>query len=99
MGVASLITGLALLGFTGLLLWAAVADMRRYTIPNRISIGILTIYGLYAAVAAIFSGLYPNINGFGGLITGAAVLIAGAALFARGLFGGGDVELLASTAV
>lgn len=99
MTLALIITGSALVAFSGFLLWAAAADLRRYTIPNRISAGILAAYILYAGTAAIFPDLYPNINGFGGLITGAAVLIGGAALFAWGLFGGGDVKLLASTAV
>lgn len=99
MTLASIITAISLLAFIGFLLWAAAADLHRYTIPNRISVGVLAAYILYAGIAAIFPSLYPSINWFGGLITGAAVLIGGAVLFAWGLFGGGDVKLLASTAV
>jgi prepilin peptidase CpaA len=89
--------GLALL--VALLAWAAWGDVRRYIIPNRISLLILAAYFPFSVGAAFLPGLYPSVNWFSGLIVGGAVLLAGFVLFARGIMGGGDVKLLASTSV
>lgn len=99
MSMAAVIIGLSLLVFGGLLVWAAVADLRRYTIPNRVSLAILGAYLVYAASAVMLPSLYPSVNWLGGLIVGIAVLAVAAFLFAKGLLGGGDAKLLASTSV
>jgi len=89
--------GLALL--VAFLAWAAWGDVRRYIIPNRISLLILAAYLPFVTGAALLPGLYPSVNWFSGLMVGGAVLVVGFALFAAGVMGGGDVKLLASTAV
>ena len=97
--VALLLVGLCLATFAGLLAWAAYGDVRRYLIPNRISLLVLATYAIFSLSAAILPDFYPSINWFSGLITGGAVLTVGLVLFARGIMGGGDVKLLASTSV
>jgi len=97
--IAPLLAGLALAGFTGLLLAAAWGDAARYLIPNRLSLAILGVYPFFVAAAHFSAGSYPNVNWLGGLIVGMAVLAAGILLFARGWVGGGDVKLLASASV
>lgn len=77
-----------------LLLAAAVSDLRRFTIPNWISLALVALYlgagaaaGTPAAVLAL-----P-------LLLATAVLLAGAVAFARGWLGGGDVKLLAAASL
>jgi prepilin peptidase CpaA len=80
-----------LAGFTGLLAVAAIEDLRRLVIPNRLILAMGVLWPFYLAAA-------PRLSlASGGLAVGcaAAVFIAGALLFARGLVGGGDVKLLA----
>ncbi len=76
----------------GALLWAAVSDIRLYLIPNTAPIVIAAGY----AAAALSM---PPAFAIGGLLTGAAILAAGVALFCSGRVGGGDVKLLAATAL
>jgi len=94
-----MLAGLGLAVFIVLLAWAAWGDVRRYIIPNRISALILAAYIPFALGTAFLPDLYPSVNWFGGLIAGGAVLLAGLALFAAGVMGGGDVKLLASASV
>src|SRR5262249_1182203 len=42
---------LTLTMFSGLLLWAAVTDFRRYLIPNQVSLGALALYPAYVLSA------------------------------------------------
>ena len=91
--------GLCLTTFAGLQAWAAYGDVRRYLIPNKISLLILAAYAAFSLSAAFLPDFYPSVNWFSGLITGGAVLTIGLILFARGIMGGGDVKLLASTSV
>jgi prepilin peptidase CpaA len=94
-----MLAGASLALLIALLAWAAGGDVRRYIIPNRISLLILAAYLPFAVGAAFLPGLYPSVNWFSGLMVGGAVLLAGFALFAAGIMGGGDVKLLASTSV
>jgi len=84
--IAGLSTTMAALG------WAAASDVRRYLIPNRISVIIATAYGV-AAFGTPFGAWLA------GLATGLLVLAVGALLFWRGWTGGGDVKLAAVIAL
>jgi prepilin peptidase CpaA len=79
-----------LAGFAGLMLVAAVEDLRRLVIPNAVVLGLCTLWPLQLASA-------PDISlsgSAGAAVCAAAVFAAGALLFSRGLVGGGDVKLL-----
>ena len=45
------ISVVALTIFSGLLVWAAVSDFRRYIIPNQVSLGALALYPVYVLSA------------------------------------------------
>jgi prepilin peptidase CpaA len=79
-----------LAGFAGLMLIAAVEDLRRLVIPNAVVMGLCTLWPLQLASA-------PDISLSGSAaaaVCATAVFAAGALLFSRGLMGGGDVKLL-----
>jgi prepilin peptidase CpaA len=79
-----------LAGFAGLMLAAAVEDLRRLVIPNSVVLALCTLWPLQLASA-------PHISlsaSAGDALCAAAVFAAGALLFSRGLMGGGDVKLL-----
>jgi prepilin peptidase CpaA len=87
------LAGLAQIALVGtlcaLLVWAAASDLQNFVIPNRICLSLLALYPGYAAGQAPFDiGLSAAIA--------ASVFIAGAAFFAFGVMGGGDVKLLAA---
>ena len=89
---AGIISWLALLAFIASTLAAALSDAVRFLIPNRYPAAIALSFAVYVvAKPAPFWG--P------GLIVGAVALVAGTALFARGIVGGGDVKLFAATAL
>lgn len=83
-----------LLLFPAAMAFAAAMDMLTMTIPNRIS---LVLIGAFF-VAAYFAGLSLQ-QVFEHLATGAVVLVVCFALFAAGVFGGGDAKLLAASAL
>lgn len=74
--------------FSALMLTAAVSDIRRYRIPNWISLWLVAFF-------AIRTGLAPD-GLLGHLGLGFAVLAVGFGLFAAGLMGAGDAKLLAA---
>jgi prepilin peptidase CpaA len=76
-----------------LLVAAAVSDITRYRIPNTIVYAIVAIF----AVGAIFNFAWPAI--VWPVLAGVAMFLLGAVLFAFGLFGGGDVKLIAAMAL
>jgi prepilin peptidase CpaA len=76
-----------------LLIAAAVSDITRYRIPNFIVYAIVAAF----AVGAIFNFAWPAI--VWPLLAGVAMFLLGAGLFALGLFGGGDVKLIAAMAL
>ena len=80
-----------LAGFTGLLLVAAVKDVRTMTIPNGISLAMAALYPLHVAVSGA--------DWIGGVMAGGSVLAIGMLLFSLRLLGGGDVKLLAATSL
>src|SRR3984893_15177824 len=67
---------------------AAFEDFRRLVIPNLLPVILCVAWPLHFAAA-------PSLVGaFGAIGCALAVFIVGAALFARGFLGGGDVKLL-----
>jgi prepilin peptidase CpaA len=84
---------ITVLCFLGLLGWAMVSDARTMTIPNRIPVAIAILY------AAWVVAMWPTVNPLMGLGAGGAVLVGGFVVFSFGLAGGGDVKLLASSAL
>ena len=82
--------------FSGLLIWAAVSDAHRFLIPNTIPLAVLVLYPIFVLAAA---GDGIAVDWIGGLAVGAACFAAGVVLFATKALGGGDVKLLAGTAL
>ncbi|HJR22386.1 MAG TPA: prepilin peptidase [Dongiaceae bacterium] len=76
-----------------LLVAAAFSDITRYRIPNTIVYAIVAAF----AVGAIFNFAWPAI--VWPVLAGVAMFLLGAGLFALGLFGGGDVKLIAAMAL
>jgi len=74
--------------------FAASMDVFTMTIPNRLTLALAAAF----FVMAPFVGLGPTKIAFH-LLTGIAMLAAGIALFACGVFGGGDAKLLAAVAL
>jgi prepilin peptidase CpaA len=82
-----------LAGFAGLMMAAAIEDLRRLVIPNTVVLSLCMLWPLHLAAA-------PSLTlseGIGAAACATAVFTAGALLFARGLIGGGDVKLLAAS--
>ena len=84
--------------FLGLSAYAAFSDVTRYRIANWISLGIFADFIVTATYAGVFGSLEPLIIVWS-LGAGLVMLIAGFALFAAGVFGGGDAKLLAASAL
>ena len=80
-----LVAGCALFGA------AAVYDLLRRSIPDRVPLGLLAVFGVYAAVADSALPLWEH------LATGVVLLLVGFGLFAAGALGGGDGKLLAAS--
>jgi prepilin peptidase CpaA len=79
--------------FTGLLGLAALTDLQEYRIPNTVTLAIAALFPVYALLPG------AGVDVAGSLALGAAVLAGGAALFALGVFGGGDVKLVAAVSL
>jgi prepilin peptidase CpaA len=77
-------------GFAGLMVAAALEDLRRFVIPNQLIIGLCLLYPLRLLTGLGFAA------GAGAAGCALAVFLVGAVLFSRGLVGGGDVKLLAA---
>lgn len=84
----------ALLAFPALLTWAAVSDVTRFIIPNWVSLALIVAF----VPAFALSGLGWGALG-GHLAMGVGFLVLGFALFATGVWGGGDGKLLAAVAL
>ena len=76
-----------------LLLAAARSDLIRYRISNRIVLAVAAAFLIGAAFGASPSGFAMS------LLAGLIMFLVGAGLFALGLFGGGDVKLIAAMAL
>lgn len=84
---------LALGLFAAARVWAAAGDARRLLIPNRLVIGIVSLYPVFVLAAPGDVAWLPALG------VGFAVFAIGALLFACGCAGGGDVKLLAAVAL
>lgn len=80
--------------FAVLLLAAAWQDLRTLHIGNGLSIAIAALFCLWA-LAGLFAGSYSVTDLALAVGCAAALFLLGAAAFAGGLLGGGDVKLLA----
>jgi prepilin peptidase CpaA len=78
-----------------ILAYAAVMDIKTYTIENWISLAIIALFPavLFLNQGFEFSTLVSHLS------AGLAMLLFGAALFFTGAFGGGDAKLIAALAV
>ncbi len=86
---------IALFGFVGLMAAAAVEDVRRLVVPNPLVLALCALWPLSFATgaeASLAAGLIA-------VACAAAIFLAGAVVFARGLIGGGDVKLLSVAAL
>lgn len=77
--------------FLGILVAAAINDVRSMTIPNGLSIALIALYPFYVFLAGA--------NWLDGLFAGGIVLAVGIVFFAFNWLGGGDVKLLAATSL
>lgn len=73
--------------------WAAIGDLRAFSIPNRL---VLLVAGFYPA--HVLASPVP-VDWISALIVGALAFFVGWFLFARGFIGGGDVKLIAAVAL
>jgi len=76
-----------------LLAIAAINDVRTFTIPNRLNLAILALYPVYVIVSP------TPVDWQGGLTCGLLAFGVGAIMFAMRWVGGGDVKMVAVTAV
>ena len=83
-----------LMSFPVAMAFAAANDLFTMTIPNKISLALLTLF----FVAAVATGLSWQAAAMH-LAIGAAVLIFGFVLFQLRLLGGGDAKLMAAAAL
>jgi prepilin peptidase CpaA len=81
-------------GFAALMATAAVEDVRRLVIPNRLILGLLLLWPVHLTVAS--TTLLTGVEAAGGAV---GIFLCGALLFSRGLVGGGDVKLLTAAAL
>ena len=79
--------------FMGLLLAAAMGDVRNYRIPNAYSLALLALYPVYALSAP--HPVQPLLS----LAVMAGVFAVGFAIYAFNAMGGGDVKLLTAAAL
>jgi prepilin peptidase CpaA len=73
------------------LIVAAASDLRSYEIPDTINAGIGILYFAYAMSAP------GRIDFASACVIALIVFLVGVGLFSAGVFGGGDVKLLAAT--
>ena len=78
-------------GAAVLLVLAALSDIYRYLIPNRLCLALAALFAVYAVLAGLSGGSILARSSIG-----LVVLVAGLGIHARGLVGGGDVKLLAA---
>lgn len=83
--------GITVTSFSALMLYAALSDLRSYTLPNWISLVLIAGFAVMAMV------IQPPLTTVGWhLLIAAGFFIIGLALFATNIFGGGDVKVIAA---
>jgi prepilin peptidase CpaA len=88
-----LVSQIVVAAFVGLLIAAAISDVRQLIIPNRYCAAIVLLYPIYVLTAP------QGVDWSAGAIVGAVALAIGFLLFAMRLAGGGDVKFFAAVAV
>ncbi len=79
--------------FLGLLALAALNDLTEFKIPNRICVAIVALYPVHVLASP------QSIDWLGGLVVGGLALVFGIVLFVMRAMGGGDIKLIAATAL
>lgn len=80
--------------FPCLMVCAALWDLATFQIPNWLCLALVLSFTAFAVVAPVGAG-----EVFSRFALGTVVLAVGILLFLKGLFGGGDIKLLAAAAV
>ena len=93
MAIMEILNQATVLGFAGVLIWAAVQDLFTLRISNWTTLAVLALYPVYVLSASPMVAL-PMALAIGGL-----VFLVGFVLFHFKYFGGGDVKLLAAVAL
>ena len=93
MSITSLASHLALLAFAGLVFSAAISDILRFRIPNRICVALVLLYPAYALASSQPVAWLPA------LAVAVACLLVGFILFLRNACGAGDAKLFAAVAL
>jgi prepilin peptidase CpaA len=88
-----LVSQIVVAAFVGLLIAAAISDVRQLIIPNRYCAAIVLLYPIYVLTAP------QGVDWSAGAIVGAVALAIGFLLFAMRLAGGGDVKFFAAVSV
>jgi prepilin peptidase CpaA len=76
--------------YTGLMVWAAVSDIRSRLIPNQV---VLILLALFIPWTLLSGGLLPSLEAFG------IALVVSVALYAFKVVGAGDSKLFAAAAL
>jgi prepilin peptidase CpaA len=95
--LALLQTG-CLTAFAIVLITAGWQDLRTLRIANRLSLATVAAFAVWAASGVALGRLSPTALGMA-ILCSVAVFAIGAAGFAAGVWGGGDVKLLAATSL
>jgi prepilin peptidase CpaA len=86
---------LTLAAFAALMATAAIEDLRRLVIPNRLILGLFVLWPVDLVVRPAVT-LLEGVEAAAGAL---AVFLGGSLLYSRRLFGGGDVKLLTAAAL
>jgi len=93
-GVSTVIEYAVLLVFPAAMAFAGAMDLLTMTIPNRISMVLVVVFGIAAVMTGMsWAGVANHIG------AGLLMLTIGIGMFALGWLGGGDAKLLAATAL
>lgn len=88
-----LVNEIAILAFAALLVAAAVEDVHRLIIPNRIPLGIIILYPAHVLTTTL------PVDWMGASLLAAGALGVGLVLFAFRFTGGGDVKLFVAASL
>lgn len=98
MSLVAVIQTVCLLLFAVTLIGAAAQDLRTLRIADGFSLAIVALFAI-SSTAGVASGRLPVSSPAMAVACAAAVFVFGAAAFAMGALGGGDVKLLAAASL
>ena len=93
MNLSTFASHFALLAFAGLVFSAAISDILRFRIPNRICLALVLLYPAYVLAASQPVDWLPAIG------VAAASLLVGFILFSLNACGGGDAKMFSAVAL